>query len=45
VTYFNGSMPVLAHDEEDVVSFPMINARFSSKVVNAGFGYFHSAHS
>ena len=28
VTYFNGSMPVFVHDEEDVASFRMITAQF-----------------
>jgi len=28
VTYFNGSMPVFVHDEEDVASFQMITAQF-----------------
>ncbi len=28
VTYFNGSMPVFIHDEEDVASFRMITAQF-----------------
>ena len=28
VIYFNGSMPVFVHDEEDVASFRMISAQF-----------------
>lgn len=28
VTYFNGSMPVFVHDEEDLASFRMITAQF-----------------
>ncbi len=28
VTYFNGSMPVFIHDEDDVASFRMITAQF-----------------
>jgi len=28
VTYFNGSMPVFVHDEEDLASFHMITAQF-----------------
>ena len=28
VTYFNGSMPLFVHDEEDVASFRMITAQF-----------------
>jgi transposase len=28
VTYFNGSMPVFVHEEEDVASFRMITAQF-----------------
>lgn len=28
VTYFNGSMPVFVHDEEDIDSFRMITAQF-----------------
>ncbi len=28
VTYFNGSMPVFVHDEQDVASFHMITAQF-----------------
>ena len=28
VTYFNGSMPVFAHDEDDLASFRMITAQF-----------------
>lgn len=28
ITYFNGSMPVFVHDQEDVASFRMITAQF-----------------
>jgi transposase-like protein len=28
VTYFNGSMPVFIHDEDDIASFRMITAQF-----------------
>lgn len=28
VTYFNGSMPVFVHDEQDIASFRMITAQF-----------------
>jgi hypothetical protein len=28
VTYFNGSMPVFIHDENDVATFRMITAQF-----------------
>ena len=28
VTYFNGSMPVFVHDEDDLASFRMITAQF-----------------
>jgi hypothetical protein len=31
VTYFNGAMPVLAHDEEDVAWFLMVTAQFCVK--------------